>query len=245
MPGGRVRESENEMPQASGYPHPELLETTEWLAAHLRDDGLVVLDGRPPGEYAAGHVPGAINVLTPAFKAQGSFETCSAEEFAEAVGALGIRPGDTVVCYDAGGPAAARLWWAFTRFGHANVRFLHGGIRKWLAEQRPLEHMPVTRPAVAYQLRELHNEIACTLPQAIEFLGDSDVVFWDTRSDDEFSGARAMNNPAERAGHIPRAIHLEWSELTDPATGMFRPAEEMREVLAAKGITPEKEIVTY
>ena len=75
--------------------------------------------------------------------------------------------------------------------------------------------------------------------------GDNDVLFWDTRSEDEYTGARANNLPPERTGHIPRAIHLEWSELTDPATGMFRPADEMREVLAAKGITPEKEVVTY
>lgn len=127
------------MPETSGYPHPELLETTEWLAAHLDDEALVVLDGRRPDEYAEGHIPGAINLADPVFKVAGSLETCSADEFAEVVGALGIRPSDTVICYDAGGPIAARLWWAFTRFGHEHTRYLHGGLRKWSGRQREVE----------------------------------------------------------------------------------------------------------
>ena len=233
------------MPETSEYPHPELLETTEWLAAHLDDADLVVVDARRPEEYAEGHIPGALNLASPVFKAEGSLETCSAEEFAEVVGALGIRPTDTVICYDAGGPIAARLWWAFTRFGHEQTRYLHGGLRKWIEEGRPLETAPPTRSPVTYQLGAQREELACTLPQAIERLGSDDVLFWDTRSEEEFTGARAMNNPEHRVGHIPRAIHLEWSELADPATGLFRPAEETREVLAAKGITPEQEIVTY
>ncbi len=71
------------------------------------------------------------------------------------------------------------------------------------------------------------------------------MLFWDTRTAEEYSGADGRNNPADRVGRIPRAVHLEWSELTDPATGLFRPAEEMRRVLEAKGITPEKEVVAY
>ncbi len=233
------------MPQTSGYPHPELLETTEWLAEHLDDADLVLLDARRPEEYAEGHIPGALNLANPVFKAAGSLETGSPAEFAEVVGALGIRPTDTVICYDAGGPSAARLWWAFTRFGHEQTRYLHGGLTKWASEGRPLETAAVTRTPVGYQLGPQREEVACTLPQAIDRLDSDDVVFWDTRSEDEFTGARAMNNPEDRVGHIPGAIHLEWSELADPATGMFRPEEEMREVLAAKGITPEREIVTY
>ena len=94
------------MPETSGYPHPELLETTEWLAAHLGDEALVILDGRGAQEYGEGHIPGAIHVAMPAFKASGSLETCSPEEFAEAAGTLGVGPSDTVICYDAGGPVA-------------------------------------------------------------------------------------------------------------------------------------------
>lgn len=239
------------MPLTEGYPHPEVLETAAWLAAHLHDPDLRILDARASSEYREGHIPGAVSFPafepgrpTP-FKAAGSFETCSAAEFAAVAGELGIRPTDTVICYDLNGPQAARLWWVFHRFGHAQVRFLHGGIRAWQAAGQPLETAPAGYAPAVYTLGETHDEVACTLPQAIASLDDASVVFWDTRTPEEYSGARAMTNPPDRAGHIPRAVHLEWNELVDPATAMFRPAEEMRRILTAKGITPEMEVVTY
>ena len=233
------------MPLTEGYPHPELLETPEWLAAHLDDTRLKVLDARSATDYGEGHIPGAILLPSPVFKAEGSPETCSADEFAKLAGGLGVRPSDTVVCYDAQGTGAARAWWAFTHFGHAPVRFLHGGWKAWQAGGYPIEMKPSTYPPVDYHQAHPEAGLACSLPQAVDALKQGEVLFWDTRTADEFSGADPRSNPADRVGHIPRAVHLEWSDLTDTATGLFKPADEMRRILSAKGITPEKEVVTY
>ena len=227
------------------YPHEELLASPSWLAERLGRPDIKVLDARPARDYAAGHISGAVSLPTPAFKSQGSLETCSAEEFAATVGALGIKPGDTVVCYGDRGPTAARIWWAFTSFGHVNTRFLDGGIRHWEAAGYPITTEPSSYIPVQYELGQVHDELACSLPQAIDALNEEDVLFWDTRSVDEYSGADPRSNSADRAGHIPRAVHIEWSDLTDPDTGLFKPAEEMRHILETKGITPDKEIITY
>jgi len=227
------------------YPNPEPLASVGWLATHLSHPSVRMIDGRSPAEYAAGHIPEAVLLPSPAFKAAGSGETCSPEEFAAIAGGLGVRPSDTVVCYDASGPTAARAWWAFRMFGHAEVKFLHGGYPAWVAAGHPQE--TTTRPPVptAYAVAGGRPELACSLPQALGLLGKPGVVFWDTRSRDEFTGADPRNNDPAKAGHIPGAAHLQYSELVDRSTGLFKPAAEMRALLASRGITPESEIVAY
>lgn len=231
------------MPLTEGYPHPEYIETPQWLAQHLNDPNVRVVDARGAKEYAEGHIPGAINAPSPLFKAADGMETCSAEEFAQVAGQMGIRPTDIVIAYEPAGAGAGRVWWAFERFGHPAVRYLPGGLKAWQAAGHPVSTEPSTRPPVRYELQQTHDDMACTLPQAISSLDQKDVLFWDTRSEGEYTGAEGRNNP--RVGHIPKAVHLEWSDLTDPATGMFKPETEMRRILEAKGITPEMEVVTY
>lgn len=231
------------MPLTEGYPHPECLETPEWLAQHLKDPEVRIVDARSPKDYAEGHIPGAINAPSPLFKAGDGMETCSAEEFAQVAGQMGIRATDTVIAYEPAGAGAGRVWWAFERFGHPTVRYLPGGLKAWRAAGHPVSTEPFQYPPVRYQVQQPHDDLACTVPQAISSLGREGVLFWDTRSADEYTGADARNNP--RVGHIPKAVHLEWSDLTDTATGMFKPAEEMRRILDAKGIRPEMEVITY
>ncbi len=228
------------------YPHAELLASTSWLAEHLDEPQLKILDARGEGEYAEGHVPGALLLPPGAFRAtSGVADVCSSEEFAETAGALGISADDLVVCYDAAGPAGARAWWAFARFGHRNVKFLNGGIRQWSSDGRPLSTDATSPEPMTYTLGAPVEDLVCSLPQAVSAVSEDAVLFWDVRSADEFSGASPRSNPPDRAGHIPGAVHLEWSELVNAETGLFKPAAEMERTLAAKGITPESEVVTY
>ena len=228
------------------YPHDELLVNAAWLAGHLNDANLKVLDARSAADYAAGHIPGALLLPNGVFRATGGVpDTCSAEEFAATAGALGVRPEDTVACVDSAGPAGARAWWAFARFGHGDARFLNGGYRRWQAGGHPLSTEPVEPSPVVYQLREVQDHLACSLAEAEQRVKDGNVLFWDVRTAGEFSGADPRSNPPDRAGHIPRAVHLEWTELVDAATGLLKPAAEMRRILAAKGITPESRVVAY
>lgn len=227
------------------YPNPEPLASADWLKAHLADPGLRIIDGRGGKDYGAGHIPGAILLPSGPFKAVGSSETCSPEEFAAAAGAMGIRATDIVVCYDSNGPTAGRAWWAFTRFGHQSVKFLHGGFGAWLAAGGPTSTDLISLPAADYHLSGDRPGYACTLPQALASVNRAGVVFWDTRSEGEFTGADPRTNDPAKAGHVPGAVHLEYSALVDSATGMFKLAAEMRALLAARGITPESEVVAY
>jgi thiosulfate/3-mercaptopyruvate sulfurtransferase len=96
-----------------------------------------------------------------------------------------------------------------------------------------------------YQLGTVQDHLACSLAQAEAHVQANDVLFWDVRSPGEYTGTDARSNAPARAGHIPRAVNLEWTELVDPATGLLKSAAEMRQLLNAKGITPDKEIVSY
>ena len=133
-------------------PATDPLVSTEWLAAHLNDPQVKVLDATfklpgilplPKDDYLAQHIPGAVFFDVDAVSDHSSslpHMFPSAEQFGRDVGALGISNDDTVVLYDAGGwVAAPRGWWMFLSFGHNNVRVLDGGLKKWLAEGRAVE----------------------------------------------------------------------------------------------------------
>src|SRR5690349_24740474 len=128
------------------------LVTTEWLAEHLGKPNVKIVDASfkmpgvlplPKDDYLAKHIPGAVFFDVDAVSDHSNplpHMFPSAEQFGRDVGALGIGNDDTVVIYDSGGwVAAPRAWWMFLSFGHANVRVLDGGLKKWLAEGRPVE----------------------------------------------------------------------------------------------------------
>jgi thiosulfate/3-mercaptopyruvate sulfurtransferase len=228
----------------SDYAHPELLASTEWLAQHLNDPKVKILDARSAGDYAEGHIPGAIVLPNGTFRGAGGSDLCTAQGFAETAGSLGITPSDTVVCYDAAGPQGGRAWWVFAHFGHPDVHFLNGGWRRWQGSGQPVSTDPATPAATIYAL-EHPEDLYCSLDEAVESVGKDDVLFWDVRSAGEFEGTEARGNPEDRLGRLPRAVHLEWNELVDLDTGLFKPADEMRRILTAKGITPDANVVTY
>ena len=107
------------------YPNGDLLVSAVWLAQHLHDSHVTIIDARSAQDYAAGHIPGAVFLPNGAFRStRGVPDACTPEEFAATAGRLGVHSTDTVVCYD--GTGGARTWWVFARFGHQDVRFLNG-----------------------------------------------------------------------------------------------------------------------
>jgi len=229
-----------------GYPHPELLAETDWLADRLSDPMVRVVDARSDKDYAQGHIPGAVPI-------SGFFlgglrngpEMPEPEAFARLVGALGIDERATVVVYDAGGPPTAGIVaWAFLYYGHPDTRLLDGGLTQWTAEGRPLSSDAPTHEPRAFAAR-LVKGVYCSLGQAKASVDDESVVFWDTRSLGEFEGKAAPFDPPPRLGHLPGAVHLEWAELFDADDRTLKPAAELTTLLGAKGITPESAVVTY
>src|ERR1700760_266472 len=128
------------------------LVSTEWLAAHLKDANVKLLDATfklpgvlplPKDDYLTAHIPGAVYFDVDAVSDHSNplpHMFPSAEQFGRDVGALGVSNADTVVIYDSGGwVAAPRAWWMFLSYGHRNVRILNGGLKKWRAGGRPGE----------------------------------------------------------------------------------------------------------
>ena len=233
-----------------GYPHPELLAETEWLAGRLSDPTVRVVDGRADEEYAAGHIPGAVHIN--GFSLGGlrvGPDMPTPEAFARLVGALGIDESTSVVVY--GGAAASAfpqmpgfVAWAFLYYGHPNVRLLDGGLEKWAAEGRPLtSDAPAHEPRI-FTARPV-EDLYCSLDQAKASVDDEGAIFWDTRTLGEFDGSTAGFNPPPRLGHLPGAIHLDYRELFDAGDGTLKPAAELNVLLGAKGITPESAVAAY
>ena len=233
-----------------GYPHPELLAETGWLAGRLSDSTMRVVDARSDEDYARGRIPGAghLNGFSLGGLRPGP-EMPTPEAFAELVGALGIDEHTTVVVYDAGGRSrfsqlAGMTAWTFLYYGHPDVRYLDGGLEKWTTEERPLStdapsHAPRTFAA------RLEPGVYCSLDQAKAAVDDDGAVLWDVRSLPEFEGTSKGWKAPPRLGHLPGAVQLNHTELFDADLGTLKPAAELITLLAARGIRPELRVHTY
>jgi thiosulfate/3-mercaptopyruvate sulfurtransferase len=248
------------------------LVSTQWLADHLGSDGLVIADATVlpvasqnpaaagpaadgPATYVSGdeqylvhgHIPGAVFAdLIDEFSdrhAQFGFTRPDATQFESAAAGLGVDNDTTLVVYDNSvGQWAARLWWLFRAFGHDRVAVLDGGLRKWAAEDRPMEFGYVAAraagPFTASERPELwadkasvslvatgesNGSLVCGLP-ASEFRGDT-------------RGHRA------RAGHIPRSISAPASRLVDRDTNSFLPAADLQQIFST--VTADAPAITY
>ena len=229
-----------------GYAHPQLLAETEWLASHLSDPTVRVVDSRSDQDYALGHIPGAVHLdgYTLNGLRTGS-EMPEPEAFAHLAGALGIDEHTRVVVCDAGGPpTAGMVAWAFLYYGHSDTSLLDGGLAKWTAEGLPLSSDAPAHEPRTFAARPVEG-VYCPLDQAKASVDDDGVVFWDVRSVGEFEGTTAGWNPPPRLGHLPGAIHLEYTELFDADDGTLKPSTELTAFLGAKGITSEAAVVTY
>ncbi len=122
-----------------GYTNPQLLAETDWLAEHLDDPNVRIVDARPQQQYAAGHIPGAVNLSgTNGIPRTADGEMASPEEFNLVAGKLGIGNGATIIVYDMPNQHMGLVAWAFMYYGHQDVRLLDGGFEKWSREGRPV-----------------------------------------------------------------------------------------------------------
>ncbi|MBV9948204.1 MAG: sulfurtransferase [Myxococcales bacterium] len=243
-------------------PDPTLV-STEWLAAHLHDPAVRVVDIRgkvlPPGsqpryvpkrdDYDAGHLPGAVFVdwtrdivdaddPVPA-------QIAKPQAFAAKMGELGIGDATMVVAYDDYRHIfAGRLAWALRYYGHDAVRVLDGGWSRWAAEARPTSR-EVPHPAPATFSARPRPELRRTADEVARAIGNPDVLLVDARPPEQYAGDASA---ARRAGHIPGARNVHYGALVDPATGRFLPPDAMAEVFARAGIDVAHlpgEIVVY
>jgi thiosulfate/3-mercaptopyruvate sulfurtransferase len=232
------------------------LVSTEWLASHLNDANVKLLDATfklpgilplPKDDYLAAHIPGAVYFDVDAVSDHSDplpHMFPSAEQFGRDVGALGVSNSDTIVIYDAGGwVAAPRAWWMFLSYGHRDVRILNGGLKKWRAEGRPVQAGEVTaKPATfkaAYDERRVRS-----IKQMIANVASRAEQVIDARAVERFEGRAPEPRPGIRSGHIPGALNLPYNNLFDSAAGTMKPLDELKKAFAGAGVDTAKPIVT-
>jgi len=222
-----------------------LLVDATWLNTRLADPAIRIVDmvGEPEA-YQKAHIPGAVylnvndaRIAVPA----GGFRLPTAEEGAKLLGELGIEPATHVVIYDdRGGLHASRLFFTLDVFGHARVSLLDGGIQAW---RRAGYRVSTDIPKVAsggYRPTIEASRVA-SAEWILERLKDPSIRIVDARSPAEYAGKDVR---AKRGGHIPGAVNIEWRQQVRP-DWTFKPVEELRAMYSAKGVTPDKTVVTY
>ncbi|MCC6777027.1 MAG: sulfurtransferase [Hyphomicrobiales bacterium] len=232
------------------------LVTTAWLEEHLGDPDLRVIEVcslNDPKIYHEGHIPGAMWVYWKAAcwqETDRDFVTPAA--MARAFGAMGIGPRSTVVLYGDPVQYGSYAFWAFTMAGHASLRLLDGGRRKWLLEGRPLSRNVPRFAAVDYPTPAGNTTMRVGRRDVRDHLRQPQRLLIDLRSPEEYSGKRvseysfAVDHGAERTGRIPGAVHLFFKELLNDDDS-FKSPEALRAVLAGAGIDPAKfnDVVCY
>jgi thiosulfate/3-mercaptopyruvate sulfurtransferase len=222
------------------FPNSRLLVGTGWLADHLNDADLRLVEVTAPGAgYKFGHIAGAVylnldDVLTGT--ASGVERTVGKiEEVAKVLGDLGLSRDKKIVVYDEfGGTRASQTFWLLEYLGCDEVFFLEGGMERWLAEGRPTTSEPPDVRAAAFT-PAVREERLATTDWILDRLEDANLCLLDARTPEE-----------HKDGHIPGARNRSWDKtLTRKAYQAFRPAEELRAELAELGATEDKEITAY
>ena len=219
-----------------------LLVTTEWVAEHIDDPKLVLVDAGEALAYRRAHLPAAVGVPHPYLKGEGSL-VLEAGAFEAVARRWGVSADSEVVVYDDNASLhAARVWWVFQLYGHEHVRVLDGGLNAWLAEGRALTSAPGRPEPGTFEARTDASQL-CTMDELRSEL-DGGVAIWDTRSDEEWDGSNSRGNA--RVGHVPGALHLEWRGLMQgPPARRFRPLDEIHAELTSAGLDPAAPTVSY
>ncbi len=228
-----------------GYAHPELLTQSHWLAEHINDSGVRLIDCGQIEAYNRAHIPGAVGLPVHHYiKDPDDFRFVKPpDQFAVLMGQLGVGDDTLVVTYDERNSLdATRMWWVLNHYGHANVKVLDGGWKSWLRERRPITLEPLV-PAPATFTPVVRDELICDAPGLMQRVGSTSTVILDVRSDEEWTGENDRGN--RRRGHVPGAKHIEYLDFVSQDDGKFLPADALWAMLACAGIHPEAEVVTY
>ena len=240
-------------PELRQYARPELLVTTGWLAEHLDDPGLVVVESDEDVLlYDTGHIPGAVKVDWHLdLNDQVTRDYVDGRGFAELMSKHGVARDSTVVFYgDNFNWWAAYALWVFTLFGHPDVRLLDGGRMKWIEEDRPTTTDVPARPRTDYPVVERDDAPVRAFRDDVMRHVQSGGRLVDVRSPGEYSGEllHMPDYPQEgalRGGHIPGASSVPWKKAAND-DGTFKAAEALRALYAQEqGLRPDDDVVVY
>jgi len=229
----------------------DVLVSTEWVAARLGDPKVKLVEVDVDTEaYKQGHAPGAIGWnWTTELQDKVTRDILSKEQISELLSRSGIANDDLIVLYgDNNNWFAAYAYWQLKIYGHENVKLMDGGRKKWLAENRPLTTEVPSPARTNYVAKDPDLSLRAHSRQILDKLNQAGFGLVDVRSPQEFSGELlappGLSETAQRAGHIPGASNIPWAQAVNE-DGTFKSADELRALYESKGITPDKEVVTY
>jgi len=236
----------------SGYAHPEVLVDTEWVAQHLNDSNVRIIEAdEDPLLYEVGHIQNAVkldwhvDVQDPVrrdFVNKAAFEALASR--------FGIGNDTTVIFYgDKNNWYAAYSFWLFKMYGHRDARLMNGGRTKWEAEGRPYTKDVPSVAQTQYTASGPDLSIRAFRQQVDEQLQRGGPTLVDVRSPDEYTGKliHMINYPQEnatRGGHIPGAQNIPWGTAAN-ADGTFKSTDELRQIYGGKGVTADKAVISY
>lgn len=235
-----------------GYAHPEVLVTTDWVAEHLNDKGLRLIEvDVDTTAYDSGHIPGAVGwnwqtQLNDAVRR----DIPDATAFARLMSEAGVTPDTTVVLYgDNNNWFAAFAFWQLQLYGHTKAKLMNGGRVKWVAEGRPLvTDKPTVTPTRYPVPSKVDVALRATRPDVEKGLQAKGAILVDVRSPAEFVGdviaPPGMSETAQRAGHIPGAKNVPWAQAV-AQDGTYKTREELERLYGFAGDGKSRDVIAY
>jgi thiosulfate/3-mercaptopyruvate sulfurtransferase len=237
-----------------GYAHPDTLVSTEWVAAHLNDPNVRIIESNEdPLLYPSGHLPGAVQVdWTNDLNDPVRRDYISRDGFAALMSRIGVTPETTVVFYgDKNNWWACYAFWVFQLFNHTNAKIMDGGRAKWEKEKRPLTREVPTYAATTYPAPNRDDSAIRAFRDQVLAHVEAGKPLIDVRSPAEYTGEK-LHMPeypqegALRGGHIPGAKNVPWAKAVNPEDGTFKSADELRVLYEAEqGLNPSDEVIAY
>jgi thiosulfate/3-mercaptopyruvate sulfurtransferase len=233
------------------YKHPEALVSTDWVADHLSDPNVRLVEvDVDTSSYEKGHIQNAVALnWQMQLQDNGRRDLLNQKQFEELCSKSGITNDTTVILYgDNNNWFAAYALWQFKYFGHRDVRLMNGGRKKWELEGRPFTtEVPQVTPT-NYKAQPADENIRARREQVFQVLEKKNASLVDVRSPDEFTGKviapPGMSETAQRGGHIPGAISVPWAKAANE-DGTFKSYDELVKLYEGHGVRPDREAVAY
>lgn len=226
------------------YARPELVVTTDWVAEHLDDETVRIIDTRTRG-YEESHIPGAGWLDINASRDENNPPTFlpNLDAFVDTLEELGISSDTHVVFYDdRGGIYGTRPWVLLQLIGHRNASIVNGGWPKWLDESRPTSAEPV-RAARGHIEVVRDDRWVATADDVAAAIDEPGTRLLDTRTREEHAGVDLRSNP--RGGAIPSSILLNWEDTLSGELQTFKPSDELASLFQSHGLTTRDSVITY
>ncbi|MBV9326181.1 MAG: sulfurtransferase [Chloroflexi bacterium] len=232
-----------------GYANPAALVSTQWVADHLNDPNVRLIEvDVDTSAYAQGHIQGAVGVnWTTQLGDPIRRDIPSKADWAKLLSQAGVGPDTRLIFYgDNNNWFAAFAYWVSKIYGHQNAALMNGGRKKWELENRPFTTDPPRVTATSYPARDADLKYRASLQDVLNRSAGTALV--DVRSPAEFSGEviapPGMTETAQRAGHVPGAQNIPWAQAAND-DGTFKSPEELKSLYGGKGVTPEKDVIAY